>query len=222
MNSSWSWISAVVKQLLLRVKNVAIAQALAVLPTWTPLETLVFLLHTSWCCLWGGWAYYNTWTRPLQLQRNLFAQVQQTLCGGVKYRQREMERANGLRTVYTISEDINFSWSGYSFQHIHHSCTATRLSPADPHPDSHTTIKTWASCKPGGPAHCTVQQCSEGGSLNFWSVWVFNLYNNPTCSLLAVFFFELTSCLELCRRCWQECGQLNVPGRKCESLGVGF
>lgn len=57
-----------------------------------------------------------------------------------------------------LEGDINFSWSGHSIQHIRHSCTVTWLSPADPHPDTHTTIKTRASCEPAAPTHCTVQQ----------------------------------------------------------------
>lgn len=64
-------------------------------------------------------------------------------CVGVSSTDRKMWRGekNDSRTVYNISEDINFSWSGYSFYHIHHSCTVTRLSPADPLSDTHATIK---------------------------------------------------------------------------------
>lgn len=105
--------------------------------------------------------------------------------------QRKTERSGGLRTVYNISGDINFSWSGYSFQHIHHSCTVTWLSADDPHPDSHTTIKTWASFEPAASAYCTVQW-SAAVREAAWTSEVLecsNLYNNPTCSALAVLFF---------------------------------
>ena len=97
--------------------------------------------------------------------------------------EKEIERnINDPWTLYNISGVIHFTWSGYSFQHIHHSCTVTWLCwPSSRHP-YHNKNRSLLG------AYCTVQQRGRQPELLFSSVWVFNLYNNPTYSLLAVLF----------------------------------
>lgn len=102
-------------------------------------------LRCTGCITTGG--HFHRSSREAEVL-NLFGQVQHIQRVGVS----SPERNNGLRTAYNIRADIYFSWSGYSIQHIQHSCTVTWLSPADPHPDVHTTIKTRASCEPAAPA----------------------------------------------------------------------
>lgn len=160
------------------------------------------MLHESWkltlCNLrWRGCIttgrHFHCSCREAEVL-NFSAQVQHIRCVGVSSRDRKRwrEKKKGLRTVYNIRVGINFSWSGYSFQHIHHSCTVTWLSPADPHPGTHTTIKTRASCEPAALAHCTVQQ---SGAVRE-AAWTSEMFECSTyitiplvLSLLFFFFF---------------------------------